>query len=69
MRDFRNSLKGFQNWDLYISKMSNYIKSIQPHSNIRLTAGTIIFKSLITNGSETNYPIGQAWVFKAQGIT
>ena len=35
--------------------MSNYVKSS------RASAG----KSLITNGSETNYPIGQAWVFKA----
>ena len=54
LADFRNSLKG-KNWDLYISKMSNYVKSS------RASAG----KSLITNGSETNYPIGQAWVFKA----
>ena len=54
LADFRNSLKG-ENWDLYISKMSNYVKSS------RASAG----KSLITNGSETNYPIGQAWVFKA----
>ncbi|PWH10927.1 hypothetical protein DEJ39_01135 [Bacteroidetes bacterium SCGC AAA795-G10] len=54
LADFRNSLKG-ENWDLYISKMSNYVKSS------RASAG----KSLITNGSKTNYPIGQAWVFKA----
>ena len=54
LADFRNSLKG-ENWDLYISKMSNYVKSS------RASAG----KSLITNGSETNYPIGQAWIFKA----
>ena len=54
LADFRNSLKG-EKWDLYISKMSNYVKSS------RASAG----KSLITNGSETNYPIGQAWVFKA----
>ena len=54
LADFRNSLKG-ENWDLYISKMSNYVKSS------RASAG----KSLITNGSETNYRIGQAWVFKA----
>ena len=54
LADFRNSLKG-ENWDLYISKMSSYVKSS------RASAG----KSLITNGSETNYPIGQAWVFKA----
>ena len=54
LADFRNSLKG-ENWDLYISKMSNYVKSSRASSG----------KSLITNGSETNYPIGQAWVFKA----
>ncbi len=53
LADFRNSLKG-ENWDLYISKMSNYVKSS------KASAG----KSLITNGSETNYPIGQVWVFK-----
>ena len=54
LADFRNSLKG-ENWDLYISKMSNYVKSTRASE----------WKSLITNGSETNYPIGQAWVFKA----
>ena len=53
LADFRNSLKG-EYWDTYISKMSNYIKSS------KASAG----KSLITNGSETNYPIGQVWVFK-----
>ena len=53
LADFRNSLKG-SNWDLYISKMSNYIKSN------RANAG----KSLVTNGSNSSYPIGQAWVFK-----
>ena len=53
LADFRNSLKGSE-WDLYISKMSNYVKSS------KASAG----KSLITNGSETNYPIGQVWVFK-----
>ena len=53
LADFRNSLKG-EDWDTYISKMSNYVKSS------KASAG----KSLITNGSETNYPIGQVWVFK-----
>ena len=54
LADFRNSLKG-EKWDLYISKMNTYVESV------RASAG----KSLITNGSETNYPIGQAWIFKA----
>ena len=55
LADFRNSLKG-SDWDLYISKMSNYVESS------RASAG----KSLITNGSETKYPIGQAWTFKVK---
>lgn len=55
LADFRNSLKG-DDWDLYISKMNNYIKSA------RSAAG----RDLINNGSETSYPIGQAWVFKAK---
>jgi len=55
LADFRNSLKG-DDWDLYISKMNNYIKSS------RASAG----KDLITNGSETQYPIGQAWVFEVK---
>jgi len=53
LADFRNSLQG-TDWDLYISKMSNYVESS------RASAG----KSLISNGSETNYPIGQAWIFE-----
>lgn len=53
LADFRNSLKGPE-WDLYISKMNNYVKSN------RAAAG----RDLITNGSKTDYPIGQAWVFK-----
>ncbi|MDA9602597.1 hypothetical protein N9S18_01935 [Flavobacteriaceae bacterium] len=53
LADFRNSLKGPE-WDLYISKMSNYVKSS------RAAAG----RDLINNGSKTDYPIGQAWVFK-----
>ena len=55
LADYRNSLKG-SDWDLYISKMRNYIKSS------RAAAG----RDLITNGSETSYPIGQAWVFKVK---
>ena len=55
LADFRNSLKG-SDWDLYISKMSNYVQSS------RASAG----KSLISNGSETQYPIGQAWTFKVK---
>ena len=55
LADFRNSLKG-DDWDLYISKMNNYIKSS------RASAG----KDLITNGSETQYPIGQAWTFEVK---
>ena len=55
LADFRSSLKG-SDWDLYISKMRNYIKSS------RAAAG----RDLITNGSETSYPIGQAWVFKVK---
>ena len=55
LADFRNSLKG-DDWDLYISKMNNYIKSSSA------SAG----KDLITNGSETQYPIGQAWVFEVK---
>jgi len=53
LADFRNSLKGTK-WDLYISKMDNYVK------RVRSAAG----RTLITNGSMTNYPIGQAWIFK-----
>ena len=53
LADFRNSLKG-SDWDLYISKMSNYVKSS------RASAG----KSLIHNNTETQYPIGQAWIFE-----
>ncbi len=55
LADYRNSLKG-SDWDLYISKMRNYIKSS------RAAAG----RDLITNGSEASYPIGQAWVFKVK---
>ena len=55
LADFRNSLKG-GDWDLYISKMNNYVKSN------RAAAG----RDLITNGSKTSYPIGQAWVFKVK---
>ena len=55
LADFRNSLKG-SDWNLYIFKMSKYVESI------RASAG----KSLITNGSETQYPIGQAWNFKVK---
>ena len=55
LADYRNSLKG-SDWDLYISKMRNYIKSS------RAAAG----RDLITNSSETSYPIGQAWVFKVK---
>jgi len=55
LADYRNSLKG-EDWDLYISKMSNYVKSN------RASAG----KSLITNDSKTQYPIGQAWTFKVK---
>ena len=43
-----------EKWDLYISKMNTYVESV------RASAG----KSLVTNGSDDNYPIGQAW-FKA----
>ena len=57
LADFRNSLKG-SDWDLYISKMSNYVESS------RASAG----RSLITNGSQTQYPIGQVWVFKVNNI-
>ena len=54
LADFRNSLKG-TNWDLYISKMRKYVESS------RASAG----RDLINNGSDTTYPIGQAWIFKA----
>ena len=57
LADYRNSLKG-GDWDLYISKMNNYVKSS------RAAAG----RDLITNGSETSYPIGQAWVFKVKNL-
>jgi hypothetical protein len=57
LADFRNSLKG-GDWDLYISKMNNYVKSNSS------SAG----RDLITNGSETSYPIGQAWVFKVKNM-
>ena len=55
LADYRNSLKG-SDWNLYISKMRNYIKSS------RAAAG----RDLITNGSETSYPIGQAWILKVK---
>ena len=57
LADFRNSLKG-DDWDLYISKMNNYVKSNSA------SAG----RDLITNGSETQYPIGQAWIFKVKNM-
>ena len=57
LADFRNSLKGPE-WDLYLSKMDNYVKSA------RASAG----RGLISNGSETQYPIGQAWIFKVNNI-
>ena len=57
LADFRNSLKG-DDWDLYISKMNNYIKSNSA------SAG----RDLITNGSGTSYPIGQAWIFKVKNM-
>ena len=57
LADYRNSLKG-GDWDLYISKMSNYVKSNNA------SAG----RDLITNGSKTSYPIGQAWVFKVKNM-
>ena len=38
--------------------MNNYVKSA------RAAAG----RDLITNGSKTNYPIGQGWVFKVNNI-
>ena len=41
---------------MYISKMSNYVESS------RASAG----KSLITNGSDTQYPIGQVWTFEVK---
>ncbi len=55
LADFRNSLKGSE-WDLYLSNMSTYVVSS------RASAG----KSLITNGSETDYPIGQMWGFEVK---
>ena len=55
LANFRNSLKG-SDWDLYISKMSSYVKSN------RASAG----KDLVTNGSKSEYPIGQAWLFKVK---
>ena len=57
LADFRNSLKG-DDWDLYIYKMNNSVKSNSA------SAG----RDLITNGSETSYPIGQAWIFKAKNM-
>ena len=53
LANFRSSLKGSK-WNLYLSKMSSYIKSS------RANAG----RSLVNNGSKSSYPIGQAWVFK-----
>lgn len=53
LADFRTSLNG-EDWDLYLSKMRNYVKSS------RAAAG----KSLMSFGSDIKYPIGQAWVFK-----
>jgi hypothetical protein len=57
LADYRNSLKG-SDWDLYISKVRNYIKSS------RAAAG----RDLITNGSKTSHPIGQAWIFKVKNM-
>ena len=53
LADFRNSLSG-SDWDLYISKMNNYVKSS------RASAG----KDLYSVGTDNSNPIGQAWVFK-----
>ncbi len=53
---FRNSLSG-SDWDLYISKMSNYVK------NSRASAG----KGLYSVGADNSNPIGQAWVFSVDG--
>lgn len=55
LADFRNSLKGSE-WDLYLANMSTYVV------NSRASAG----KSLITNGSKTEYPIGQMWGFEVK---
>ena len=55
LADFRNSLKG-PAWDLYISKMNNYVKKA------RSAAG----KDLYSIGSYNDQPIGQAWVFKVE---
>ena len=55
LADFRNSLSG-SDWDLYLSKMSNYVK------NSRASAG----KDLYSVGTDNSNPIGQAWVFKVE---
>ncbi len=55
LADFRNSLSG-SDWDLYLTKMSNYVK------NSRASAG----KDLYSVGADNSNPIGQAWVFKVE---
>ena len=57
LANFRNSLKGTE-WELFHSEIRKYVKSA------RASAG----RDLISNGSKTNYPIGQAWVFKVNNI-
>lgn len=57
LANFRNSLKGSK-WDLFHSEIRKYVKSA------RASAG----RDLSSNGSKTNYPIGQAWVFKVNNI-
>lgn len=53
LADFRGSLSGAA-WDIYVSKLSKYIKSS------RSSAGKDLYS---VNGGTAN-PIGQAWVFK-----
>ena len=53
LADFRSSLSGAA-WDVYVSKLGEYIKSS------RSSAGKDLYS---VNGGTAN-PIGQAWVFK-----
>jgi len=55
LADFRGSLKG-SSWQLYVSKIRNYIKSS------RRSAGV----GLLNFNLDKQQPIGQAWLFKVK---
>ena len=55
LADFRGSLKG-SSWQLYISKIRNYIKSSRRSTGV----------GLLNFNLDKQQPIGQAWLFKVK---